>query len=57
MASFTFQVKVLSQLSHPFVLGYIDSFMHKNCVCIVTEYCEAGDLYNKLKVPYAPSLF
>jgi hypothetical protein len=44
------QVKLLSQLSHPFVLGYIDSFMHKNSVCIVTEYCESGDLYNKLKV-------
>eukprot|EP00240_Pyramimonas_obovata_P016030 CAMPEP_0118942696 /NCGR_PEP_ID=MMETSP1169-20130426/36654_1 /TAXON_ID=36882 /ORGANISM="Pyramimonas obovata, Strain CCMP722" /LENGTH=283 /DNA_ID=CAMNT_0006887753 /DNA_START=73 /DNA_END=921 /DNA_ORIENTATION=- len=44
------EVKLLSQLSHPFVLGYIDSFMHKNSVCIVTEYCESGDLYNKLKL-------
>ncbi|KAK3282308.1 hypothetical protein CYMTET_9951 [Cymbomonas tetramitiformis] len=43
------EVKLLSQLSHPFVLGYIDSFQYKNFLCIVTEFCEAGDLYNKLK--------
>ena len=44
------QVKLLSHMSHPFVLGYIDSFMHKNSMCIVTEYCDGGDLYTLLKV-------
>jgi hypothetical protein len=44
------QVKLLSHMSHPFVLGYIDSFIHNNCMCIVTEYCDGGDLYTLLKV-------
>ena len=43
------EVKLLSQLNHPNVLGYIDSFMHKNHLCIITELCERGDLYNALK--------
>lgn len=43
------EVKLLSKLNHPNVLGYVDSFMHKNYLCIVTEFCEGGDLYGKLK--------
>lgn len=23
--------------------------MYKNCLCIVTEYCESGDLYQYIK--------
>jgi serine/threonine protein kinase len=45
-------VKLLSHMSHPYVLGYIDSFMHKNSMCIVTEYCDGGDLYTLLKVAF-----
>ncbi len=42
-------MKLLSGLNHPNVLGYIDSFMHKNHLCIITELCERGDMYNNLK--------
>ncbi len=31
------QVRMLAELNHPFVVGYIDSFMHKDHLCIVTE--------------------
>ena len=47
------QVKLLAQLNHPYVLGYIESFTHKNHLCIITEFCEGGDLYTRLKVPTA----
>lgn len=36
-------------MSCPFVLGYIDSWMHRDSLCIVTEYCPGGDLYQRLK--------
>jgi NIMA (never in mitosis gene a)-related kinase len=40
---------MLAQLSHPNVVGYVDSFFHANYLCIVTEYCQGGDMYNRLK--------
>lgn len=43
------EVKLLSQLDHPLVLGYVESFEHRGQLCIVTEYCEAGDLYHFLR--------
>lgn len=43
-------MKLLAQLNHPYVLGYIESFQHKNHLCIITEFCEGGDLYTRLKV-------
>ena len=46
------QVKLLAQLNHPYVLGYIESFTHKNHLCIITEFCEGGDLYTRLKVQH-----
>ncbi|KAG2439901.1 hypothetical protein HYH02_010531 [Chlamydomonas schloesseri] len=43
------EVKVLRQLSHPLVLSYVDHFLYKGHLCIVTEYCDAGDLYQLLR--------
>eukprot|EP00232_Nephroselmis_pyriformis_P009872 CAMPEP_0182894214 /NCGR_PEP_ID=MMETSP0034_2-20130328/24945_1 /TAXON_ID=156128 /ORGANISM="Nephroselmis pyriformis, Strain CCMP717" /LENGTH=297 /DNA_ID=CAMNT_0025027993 /DNA_START=269 /DNA_END=1159 /DNA_ORIENTATION=- len=43
------EVKLLSQLNHPFILSYVESFQHYKHLCIVTEYCESGDLYQRLK--------
>ncbi|GLI61210.1 hypothetical protein VaNZ11_003502 [Volvox africanus] len=43
------EVKVLRSLSHPLVLSYVDHFMYKGHLCIVTEYCDAGDLYQLLR--------
>ena len=42
-------VQMLRSMSCPFVLGYIDSWMHRDSLCIVTEYCPGGDLYQRLK--------
>lgn len=43
------EVRLLSALEHPHVIQFFDSFIHKGFMCIVTEYCEAGDLYRLLK--------
>ncbi|PNH02674.1 Serine/threonine-protein kinase Nek1 [Tetrabaena socialis] len=43
------EVRVLRALSHPLVLAYVDHFMYKGHLCIVTEYCDAGDLYQLLR--------
>ena len=43
------EAKLLQRFDHPFVLGYVDSFSHKGHLCIVTDYCESGDLYCRLK--------
>ncbi|GHP03432.1 hypothetical protein PPROV_000218700 [Pycnococcus provasolii] len=43
------EVKLLASLNHPFVLKYCESFQYHQFLCIVTEFCEAGDLYNWLK--------
>jgi serine/threonine protein kinase len=45
---------MLAQLTHPYVVGYVDSFFHQNYLCIVTEYCEGGDLYKRLKARSEP---
>jgi len=42
------EVHLLATLDHAFILGYVDSFVYKNHLCIITEYCEAGDLYTYL---------
>lgn len=36
--------KVLASLSHPNIIKLLDTFMTTSAVCIVTEYCEGGDL-------------
>lgn len=44
------EVQLLQDLDHAFILGYVDAFEYKQHLCIITEYCEAGDLYSYLKV-------
>jgi serine/threonine protein kinase len=43
------EARLLAELDHPFIVGYVDSFLHKGYLCLVTEYCEGGDLYRRLK--------
>lgn len=43
------EVKMLMLLAHPLVLSYVDHFMYKGHLCIVTDYCDAGDLYQMLR--------
>ncbi|CAM9739442.1 unnamed protein product, partial [Phaeothamnion confervicola] len=38
------EVEVLRRMRHPNIVGYHDSFLYKNCLCIIMEYCDAGDL-------------
>ncbi|KAG1672034.1 hypothetical protein FOA52_008910 [Chlamydomonas sp. UWO 241] len=50
------EVQVLRHLDHPLVLSYVDHFMYKGHLCIVTEYCEGGDLAQLLRARKAPLL-
>jgi serine/threonine protein kinase len=45
------EAKVLSSLSHPNVINYVDSFLSRKTehLCIVMEFAEGGDLSNKIK--------
>eukprot|EP00043_Microstomoeca_roanoka_P013672 m.134330 g.134330 ORF g.134330 m.134330 type:complete len:1026 (+) comp15818_c0_seq2:182-3259(+) len=38
------EARLLSQLDHPNILRFHESYIDKDFVCIVTEYCEGGDL-------------
>lgn len=44
------EVKILSSLSsmqhkHPYIVRYLESFVHEKALCILMEYCEGGDLW------------
>mmetsp|Transcript_1219 Transcript_1219/g.1855 ORF Transcript_1219/g.1855 Transcript_1219/m.1855 type:complete len:776 (+) Transcript_1219:712-3039(+) len=43
------EVKVLSSLQHENIVRYIKSFMDKGSLCIVMDFAEKGDLYQKIK--------
>ena len=35
-------------MRHPYIVTYKESFMDKKSLCIVMEYADGGDLYNKI---------
>lgn len=43
------EVQILAQLKSPFVVRYYDSFIEKESLHIVMEFCNRGDLQNLLK--------
>lgn len=43
------EVKVLSKLEHPNIVKYYDSFIEKQFLNIIMEFCEGGDLSQFLK--------
>jgi len=46
----TLQAQLLSQLRHPNIVSYRESFQdEKGFLHIVMNFCEGGDLYTKLK--------
>ncbi|XP_072548612.1 serine/threonine-protein kinase Nek11 isoform X2 [Salminus brasiliensis] len=45
----TQEAQLLSQLHHPAILKFYTSFLERDVFCIVTEYCEDGDLDCKLE--------
>uniref|UniRef100_A0A7R9Z4D4 non-specific serine/threonine protein kinase n=1 Tax=Chlamydomonas euryale TaxID=1486919 RepID=A0A7R9Z4D4_9CHLO len=50
------EVEVLRALDHPLVLSYVDHFLYRGHLCIVTEYCEGGDLAQLLRSRKSPLL-
>ncbi|XP_071959604.1 serine/threonine-protein kinase Nek11-like [Antedon mediterranea] len=42
------EAKLLSRLQHPNIVRYYDSFLDGEFFCIITEYCEGGDLSDKI---------
>ncbi|XP_048880454.1 serine/threonine-protein kinase Nek11-like isoform X1 [Brienomyrus brachyistius] len=43
------EAQLLAQLHHPSILKFYSSFLEKDIFCIITEYCEDGDLDCKLE--------
>eukprot|EP00928_Gymnodinium_smaydae_P052587 TRINITY_DN3658_c0_g3_i1.p1 TRINITY_DN3658_c0_g3~~TRINITY_DN3658_c0_g3_i1.p1 ORF type:complete len:534 (+),score=103.25 TRINITY_DN3658_c0_g3_i1:187-1788(+) len=41
--------KLLSQLKHPYIVRYRESFVESGWLCIVMDYCEGGELTKKIK--------
>merc|ERR1719428_1515045 len=42
------EVRVLSSLKHPYVVSYRESFLDGRSLCIVMDFAEGGDLYNRI---------
>eukprot|EP00471_Norrisiella_sphaerica_P001669 CAMPEP_0184486170 /NCGR_PEP_ID=MMETSP0113_2-20130426/7704_1 /TAXON_ID=91329 /ORGANISM="Norrisiella sphaerica, Strain BC52" /LENGTH=763 /DNA_ID=CAMNT_0026867919 /DNA_START=194 /DNA_END=2485 /DNA_ORIENTATION=+ len=51
MQSFQLEVRLLSELAHPGIVEYVESFItgDQRFLCIVMGYCEGGDLTSFLK--------
>uniref|UniRef100_A0A7S3YXB3 non-specific serine/threonine protein kinase n=1 Tax=Lotharella globosa TaxID=91324 RepID=A0A7S3YXB3_9EUKA len=51
MQSFQLEVQLLSELAHPGIVEYVESFVTRDHhhLCIVMGYCEGGDLTSFLK--------
>lgn len=43
------EVKVLSQLKHPYIVSYHQSFIEAGTLCILMDYAENGDLSNLIQ--------
>lgn len=42
------EVRVLSSLKHPYIVSYKESFLDNRTLCIIMDYAEGGDLFNRV---------
>ena len=44
------EVRILASIENQFVIGYKEAFFDdlSCCLCIVMDYADGGDLYNKI---------
>lgn len=40
----------MKALRHPFIVAYRESFVERQCLCIVMDYADGGDLQSKIKI-------
>ncbi|XP_075043551.1 serine/threonine-protein kinase Nek11-like [Mixophyes fleayi] len=50
------EAKLLGSLRHPLIVQFLGSFLEKEDFCIVTEYCEGGDLHHCIQLQKNKSL-
>jgi NIMA (never in mitosis gene a)-related kinase len=45
------EVRILASIQSPYIVSYKDAFYEEatNCLCIIMELCENGDILNKIK--------
>ncbi|CAF1122215.1 unnamed protein product [Rotaria sordida] len=43
------EVKVLSEMKHPYIVSYIDSFEDPVSLFIIMDYCDGGDLHSRVQ--------
>ena len=43
------EIEIMAEIDSHFVVGYYDSFVTEQTICIVMQYCQSGDLFNAIK--------
>ncbi|CAF2765027.1 unnamed protein product [Rotaria sp. Silwood2] len=43
------EVKVLSEMKHPYIVSYIESFEDAASLFIIMDYCDGGDLHSRIQ--------
>ncbi|XP_078493643.1 uncharacterized protein LOC144749266 [Ciona intestinalis] len=43
------EAALLAKLTHPYIVKFHESFFDKNIFCIISEYCEGGDLADQIE--------